>query len=555
MDTHTVHTHTASRYNRIPSVFVNRVLSTSRPQLNRSITASRPTTAFYTLDNEDDVISGIEHSDIEPEPRTSSPPPCTSSVEIVPLSNVEPSSPDVLKSQSCRSFRSDHSDNFPPKEKERETRLFSMSSFGVDRLFSGCNEGEEVCNESRNQSLDHSNHQSFQQSLDQSNHQSFQQSLDQSNHQSLQQSLDQSNHQSLDQLNHQSLQQSLDQSNDQSEFFVLSASYEDDRIARLLGLNESKTTPGQKNPLNSSLCCEIPSDSEKESEESEINKLIDDLMEINDCATFGRRFELSMSLKDSISTNNFSQINDLLKEIDRLKTENHELKQRKLVIPESLSQNDDDSADGKAQSIDGDEVQLDTSHNNNSETKSEEETKQSVNQSQPSSPKTESKKAIAFDITLNSARRPSKKPSPSLHNGPLSGPIATKPSQCTVNRPTNKRRIILALKKNILAGGVNQNLLNQVLEALEAYSLPEGGFFVLSLTSNLQFRGIYVFENEHSDGNLLFGIGSQILTFDKVACTYNYDTGLGRFIQLTASGFSVRIDAVVLRRKKRNLIV
>ncbi|KAL0229142.1 hypothetical protein GEMRC1_013762 [Eukaryota sp. GEM-RC1] len=358
------------------------------------------------------------------------------------------------------------------------------------------------------------------------------------------------------------LNQSYDVSNDPSDadtFHHIEETYEDERISHLLGISTPKCLP--VNPFQFSILKDfnISNDVDSSSDtEDEINQLIDDLMDYNsDGLNSQEKFQLTSSIRQSVTGG--QELKTLLAEVQRLREENERLS----YIPKPIA--DDSSkasvqkppikSDHKSKSKSKRQLNISkaTSFTNDSLTTNDsQQLSSSIDQSDDVVEDNQKPKAVAFDIPLS--RKEIKRPPPKTNNHLVSGPIAGHESVLPlvqVNRPTNRSRILLALKKNILAGGVNQQLLTQVLSIIDLNPLSEGGFYVLSLSPNLQFKAIYIFHCEDSVGSLLFGNGSDSLSSKRVDKYFNYDTGLGRFVSLPTTTFCVRVDAVTIKRKPK----
>ncbi|KAL0225413.1 hypothetical protein RCL1_003325 [Eukaryota sp. TZLM3-RCL] len=320
--------------------------------------------------------------------------------------------------------------------------------------------------------------------------------------------------------------------------------YEDERFSQLLGITKPpSTTPSVFSSIEL-LSKEEHSDSDSE---EEINRLIDELYQ--NTFQLSCQIDLKQSLRDSLCLKNVSE---LISEVRKLRVENSALKNDQTPLQSTVTPQSTVSAEKPPFS-----PELVSKLNKTRE-------KIAVKTIKSCPPITSSstdvaiddviqskKPAIAFEIPVNNSKQ---KKILNLHNGPYNGPLVPglEPT-LNISRPNNKNRILLAIKKNILAGGVNKSKQDEVFSVIESQELGPGGFFVLSLSSNLQYRGLYVFPTENSNGNLVHGIGPTVLTAQKVVSFHNYDTGSGLFNLLTTINFSNRVDAVVIKVRRKIL--
>ncbi|CAG5134250.1 unnamed protein product, partial [Candidula unifasciata] len=110
---------------------------------------------------------------------------------------------------------------------------------------------------------------------------------------------------------------------------------------------------------------------------------------------------------------------------------------------------------------------------------------------------------------------------------------------------SNRHIIVNAISHCCLAGSVNTDLKNRVLEELA--KCDANHFLVLFRDAGCQYRGLYVFYPETEEAFKLHGVGPKHITNELCEKFYKYNSGAKSFSEITSTKhLSVSVDAVVL---------
>ncbi|XP_061178757.1 calmodulin-regulated spectrin-associated protein 1-B-like isoform X1 [Saccostrea echinata] len=110
---------------------------------------------------------------------------------------------------------------------------------------------------------------------------------------------------------------------------------------------------------------------------------------------------------------------------------------------------------------------------------------------------------------------------------------------------SNRHIIINAISQCVLAGPVNADQKNKVLEVLAKSDAKH--FLILFRDHSCQFRGLYSFDPDTEDSLKIHGIGPKQITSKMIERFYKYNSGGKSFSEVTSTKhLSVSIDAIVI---------
>ncbi|KAK0055546.1 calmodulin-regulated spectrin-associated protein 1 [Biomphalaria pfeifferi] len=111
---------------------------------------------------------------------------------------------------------------------------------------------------------------------------------------------------------------------------------------------------------------------------------------------------------------------------------------------------------------------------------------------------------------------------------------------------SNRHIIINALSHCCLAGSVNTDMKNKVLDELA--KCEANHFLILFRDAGCQYRGLFIFYPETEEAFKIHGVGPKHITNKMCEKFYKYNSGAKSFMEITSTKhLSVSVDAVVLQ--------